>query len=193
MRRTFSIAVLVMGSLAAVVVLVVGTLWLFPPADSANASGRVAAAPSGDLADALRFGQLARDNPRRALASCVPAQATAFHGLAAHLDDRRDFFGPARFAYQDGRGLSYLSAVLLDARGAVKATAPVWVYGGSGYAALSPSAARFSDRLPDAGARYGAGEQDAAALRAAACSGADARYGSGASPRSRRPAPSLGP
>ncbi|MDN5916668.1 MAG: hypothetical protein L0I76_16450, partial [Pseudonocardia sp.] len=165
MRQKLSIAAVVVGSVVAFVVLVGAALWFYPPVDSANASGGTVSEQAGDLAAAARFRQRGIDDPRAALASCERAQATAFAGLAAHLVGKRNSFADARVAVQDGRGLTYLSADVLGATGSVKAVAPVWVYGGAGYAGLSPSADRASVRLPDAGAQYGARGGDAAAVR----------------------------
>lgn len=180
MRQKLSIAAVAVVAAVVLVALVGTALWFYPPVDAANASGgAVSEQQAGDLADAARFRRLAVDDPRAALASCERAQATVFDGLAAHLAGSRDSFATARFVDQDDRGLTYLSADLLDAAGSVKAAAPVWVYGGAGYAGLSPSADRASVRLPDAGTQYGASVGDAAAVRVATCAEAARRLSSG--------------
>lgn len=170
MTQKLSIAAVTVGAVLAVVALVGAVLYLYTPAEAATGSaGSMSQQQAGDLADATRFRRQALEDPRGTLASCERARATAFDGLAGHLAGRRDSFASARFAVQGPRGLTYLSADVLGASGSVKATAPVWVYGGAGYAALSPSADRLSTRLPDAGSRYGASLRDAAAVRVATC------------------------
>lgn len=172
MTQKLSIAALVVGALLAVAVLVGAALYLYPPANAAD--GARSAQQAGDLADAARFRQQALDDPAGALASCERARGTAFDALAAHLPEGSSF-AASRFVADGLRGLTYLSADVLDAPGSLQAAAPVWVYGRAGYAGLSPSADRLSTRLPDAGTRYGTSPQDSAAVRVAACAEAARR------------------
>lgn len=176
MRQKLSIAAVAVGAVLAVVALVGAALWFYPPSDTANASdGAMSEQQAGDLADAAAFRQQALTDPRGALASCERAQTTLFDGLSAHLAGTGDRFATARFTTQGARGLTYLSADVVGATGTVKAVAPVWVYGGAGYAGLSPTADRLSARLPDGGTQYGASVQDAAAVRVATCAEAARR------------------
>lgn len=124
--------------------------------------------PSGSIAELRDFQQLALNHPNQALAQCERSEPTLFSALAGALSDRDDEFGEDRFEYRKN-GLTYLSANLLNADGDTKASTPVWVYGGAGYAALSRGAARFTTFLPDATDEYGANAQGLSATRVKTC------------------------
>ena len=171
-----------LAGLVSLAVLVGAALWFYPPPDAANASVRpVDRVDAAAVSDADRFRRLAQDDPRAALAQCLPAQPTYVSGLAGHLRDRSDEFAAARYAVEGVGGLTYLSADVLGPGGRTEAIAPVWVYGGAGYAALSAGADRLSAEMPGAGTLYGAGEQDPAAVRVVACVDAARRLTSGSS------------
>ena len=101
-------------------------------------------------------------------AACAAAQPTLFAALSGHLASRRAEFSSRQYVVDDG-GLLYLSAPLADRTGSVRATDPVWVYGGSGYAWLNDAARRASSGLPDAHALYGADPAGPAATRVTSC------------------------
>lgn len=108
----------------------------------------------------------------RSPTDCPPAQQTLFAALSAHLSPRGSEFGSRQYAIDDD-GLLYLSAPVGDGRGRVRATDPVWVYGGSGYAWLNDAARRTSAGLPDARTAYGADPEGPQATRVATCATSD--------------------
>lgn len=118
---------------------------------------------AGDRPDPGRPAAQSEDGP-----ACVRAQPTLFAALSAHLASRTDRFSAQQYTVDDG-GLLYLSAPVGDASGSVRATDPVWVYGGSGYAWLNEPARRASSGLPDARALYGADPAGRAASRVSTC------------------------
>lgn len=100
--------------------------------------------------------------------TCAAARPTLFTALAAHLASRTDEFSSQQYTVDDD-GLVYLSAPVGNGAGSVRATDPVWVYGGSGYAWLNDSARRTSSGLPDAHLLYGADPAGPAASRVTTC------------------------
>ncbi|TCK27503.1 hypothetical protein [Pseudonocardia endophytica] len=100
--------------------------------------------------------------------TCTNAQPTLFAALSAHLARKSDAFSSRQFVVDDD-GLQYLSAAVGDGKGSLRATDPVWVYGGSGYAWLNESAHRLSSGLPDARAAYGSDPAGPAASRVITC------------------------
>lgn len=99
---------------------------------------------------------------------CQRARSTLFAALSAHLAKRGDEFGSRQFVVDDD-GLLYLSAPVGDGDGSLRATDPVWVYGGSGYAWLNDAARRASSGLPDARALYGSDPAGPPATLVATC------------------------
>lgn len=100
--------------------------------------------------------------------TCTAAQNTLFAALSAHLASRGDEFSSQQYVVDDD-GLLYLSAPVGDGSGSVRATDPVWVYGGSGYAWLNEAARRASSGLPDAHVLYGSDPAGPAATRVTSC------------------------
>lgn len=106
--------------------------------------------------------------------TCATAQPTMFAALSAHLASRSDRFGTQQYMVDDD-GLLYLSAPVDNSSGSVRATDPVWVYGGSGYAWLNDAARRASSDLPDAHVVYGADPVGPAATRVTTCASSAGR------------------
>lgn len=102
-------------------------------------------------------------------AACTRAQPTLFAALSAHLASSSEEFSSQQYMVDDD-GLLYLSAPVGDDTGSVRATDPVWVYGGSGYAWLNDTARSVSTGLPDAHVLYGADPAGPAATRVSTCS-----------------------
>ncbi|MDQ4118187.1 MAG: hypothetical protein M3235_14685 [Actinomycetota bacterium] len=106
--------------------------------------------------------------------ACAPPQPTLFAALSAHLASPSDRFTSPQYTVDDD-GLLYLSAPVGDGTGSVRATDPVWVYGGSGYAWLNDAARRVSSGLPDAHLLYGADPAGPAASRVTSCAASAGR------------------